>query len=352
MIKRLVILLVFLLGLISFVVAQGHPLCDPEDNPDIQGVFINGECFNCGDHNDGVCPQDYGADCSRIPGSDTDPDCGPVIPEAFWSLDNLTLEEEIEVNLLDEPYIYLVVRNIPLEFEGIDLTFDVYEDVNVFLSDSIDNVATATVTNNRAVGIWKITGEDLEEVNEDEYKLYFEASGDGWSMSSKENDPESLLNITTSVGGPEITECADYSQNNCSADPEGVGIWTGIYEPYDSGLCQRRQNGTGCEWIGNSCAQKTAYQYSPDNPDTCEEIDISCTYDETISTETESCAVQDVFEITYKSSADPDNCPDITRSPLPCPERIRLPFFGFYNIFVSLGIISIIYLFLLKKKLI
>ena len=94
--KRLVIFFVLILGLVSFASAAVHPYCNPGNDPNIHGVYINGECYDCGE-DDLVCPENYGADCGTV----ADVDCA-VEPEAFWSLDNTGYKQFTEINSLNK----------------------------------------------------------------------------------------------------------------------------------------------------------------------------------------------------------------------------------------------------------
>ena len=149
-----------------------------------------------------------------------------------------------------------------------------------------------------------------------------------------------------------ILECADYeSKIECEANTEDVGIYTEEWDAYQD-LCQRRQNGTGCIWSNSAsiCNQKTEFNYNPDNPEVCIEVPVFCSY----SSRTEgSCEEQDSYEIIYtpisengQANSECEIAPKIVQ----CQKQLKLPFFGFFNLIVSLVIIEIIYVILLMRK--
>ena len=332
--KKAVIILILILGLFSFTnlaSAQAH-FCQHGD-PNLHGVFIDGQCFNCGS-DDGVCPEDYGADCSVVP----DVDCGPQAPKAFWSLDNLTSEDKVTVFLPDGRDIYMVVRNLDSsDFpDNTEVTFDIYEDK---LLDKKIADTTAYISGGKAIGIWKINETVIDEINIDNL-IYFDAAG-------LRSEPK--LNITTTYSSG-IAVCGDYdNEGDCNSNSYSVGYSIGAWETYDT-ACKRRINKTGCSWIiGSGCAQNTTVEYDTSAIDCIEvhpEIS-SCLYTEGERIGDCSVAGNDFFQINYTSTQ--PGCVDFTSGIIPCPTQVKLGFFGFFNIISSLMIISLIY-FLFRKK--
>ncbi len=156
--------------------------------------------------------------------------------------------------------------------------------------------------------------------------------------------------------------CVDYEDYQpepataCNENPSNVGIYTGVWEDYQD-LCQRRENGIGCIWNdngidGEKCLQDTEYEFHLDNPESCVETQTKCRY---IEDPQGSCDGSiNIITINYELSAlsnDPGGlCKQEYSQTVPCPELSMLPFFGAYQVIISLTIISIIYVLMILGK--
>ncbi|RLG11965.1 hypothetical protein DRN73_03980 [Candidatus Pacearchaeota archaeon] len=334
--KRAVIILILILGLFSstnFASAQEH-FCQQGDS-NIHGVYIDGECFNCDNvTRDDVCPDDYGEIvCSVIP----DIDCGPQAPEAFWSLDNVTSTDSVTVLLPNGKYIYMIVKNTDLP-DDTEITFNIKEEKTGV--DTLIANATANISGGKAIGIWKITEDEINKITNLNNLIYFKASANGWSGLTS----EPKLNITTTYSSG-VGACGDYNNpNDCDLNPYGVGYSIGAWAV--SGDCERRINKTGCSWENGQCTQNTTIEYRGEN---CANSGVisSCSYTE--GNRLGDCnAGDDYFQINYVSSQ--PGCDDFKSDYIPCPAQIKLGFFGLFNIISSLILISLIYFMLSKKE--
>lgn len=326
--KRLVILLVLVLSLVSFASATTHPICNPGNDPNIHGVYINGECYDCGGVSDLVCPEHYGAVCGIA-----DPDCA-VTPQAFWSLNNATSISTLTVNPTSGKIVYLVASGIS---DGT-VTFHIWEDDGLIGDDDIRTL-TAVSSNGKAIATWKINQTDLAKTTDYE-DFYFKATGTGVDLRSLSD-----LNITTSFTGEVITQCSNYTSNTtCIADSGNVGS-IGIVTPRVNGSCYYDRVGK-CAWNGTICQQTTNETARSGNPLDCSAARGSCIYGS--SQQTGDCSIDDFFTISY-TSTDSARCPAYNTGFIPCPAQVRLPFFSLFNIIASLSIISIIYAFFLRK---
>ncbi len=323
--------------LISFISAQ-HPICDQDDDPSTQGVYINGVCYDCG-LDDLVCPENYGADCGSI----LDPDC-PVTTQAFWSLDESTAINQLLVLLPDGTDVFLVVKNTGLE-DGEEVSFDVFE--NDFLLDDDITSLTTTVSDGKAVATWKVIQDDLDETEEGDYdEFYFVADGDGLDISTRDReDAYEFLNITTTFTGSVISQCADYLDNvSCEADAETVA----------SGASQRDEDGCiyfldwNCMWLEGSCDLGSSETASEENAPSCDAANTNpCVYEQT-EKQGDCEGGDDFFKVSYSSTQ--TECESWVTGPIPCPAQVKLGFFSMLNIIASLSIISVIYGFLLSRQ--
>lgn len=330
--RGLLLSIALILVLVGFATAQ-HPICDPDDNASIQGVYINGVCYNCG-VSDLVCPEDYGANC----GSEGDSDC-VLGAEAFWSLDGTSAINELSVVLPDGRDVSLVVTDVS---DGESISFDVYEDDGILgFGDDYITTLSATASGGKAIATWTITEDSLNQTDDYE-QFYFTANG----LSTKDRtDVYKFLNITTSFTGPVITQCADYLDNvSCGEDIENVATGPG----------QRDDNGCiyfldwNCMWMDGSCNLGSSETAAEDNEPSCEgAMTEPCVYGQT--EKQGNCeGGDDFFRISYSSTQ--AECEAWETGPIPCPAQVRLPFFSIFNIIASLAIISVIYAFLSRRS--
>src|SRR4030042_2265668 len=323
--KRLVILLILMIALTSFISAQQYP-CDPDDNDSIQGGYIDGNCYDCSDeYEDGVCPEDYGADCKGI----SDLDCAQT-PQAFWSLTygGTTAKDKVVVDgtVTGGKKVYLNLKNSGLS-DGAT-TFDIYEPRLVFNNYFKD--ITATVSNGNAIANWTITSSGLEDIDYVNNKIYFRVGGQS----------SGGLIITVSYES-QITLCSNYNSNTtCIADNLNVGD-DGVIDRVD-GSCIYTRIGY-CSWNGKNCMRTINETSSVAG---CDQARGSCSYPTEVKNG--DCISGDFFTVTYSSPT--SGCEPWTTGFIACPAQLKLPFFGFFNIIASISIISIIYAFLIYKK--
>lgn len=114
-----------------------------------------------------------------------------------------------------------------------------------------------------------------------------------------------------------------------------------------------------CEWINNKCQEKF------DITNTCgDEPNLVATCKTTTNNIVDQCGVDNVFVINWTSRlvdsegnlistlrvspSQLESCKDGQKT-FPCPESSNLPFFGFWNLIVSLLVIGMIYLFVKRK---
>lgn len=327
--------------LINMVSAVYHPLCNPDDDPDKHGIYISeatpSPCIYCGD-DDGICPEDFGAECGGI----IDDDC--VYEEtAFWSANGLTPSTKINV-VLDETTVYMIINNIAVS-SGESVSFTIKENDLLGL-DNIVGTDDKVVSNGKVVGEWIVEEEDLEKVN----KFFFTAESGDWSLNSKGYD-YGVVEINDSIFiDSEESICADYLiLEECEADNESVG---------DNSLPSDEEYSTGC-WLTytgscgwdnttNTCAQFTTSKERADNSENCTEVEEkTCSYpnEEKIG----DCSAGEQFFIVKYNSLDV-GCDPWETQPIPCPAQLRLDFFGFYGLIMSISLISLIYFFLIKKE--
>ena len=352
-----VFLIIGILSMTNLVLALHFCQGEPADTS-IHGVEIDGECFNCG-VDDGICPTDFGVSEANCPGEETDCGAGPT-PEqnAYWSLSatNPTpiTNNYIKIDRDVGKTLYMIVENTGLA-NNDPVTFKVYEDDGATGDDILNESKIGYVSNGRAVGNYTVR--NIGDVNGeagatpaqdpepgDVYELRFR-SGEGTSWMTA-SDPEVVVNL--SIEAAAILSCSDYDDNiTCAANTYHVGFSEGELSDYQ-GECQRRQDGVGCLWTGTVCGQNTSYYYPDTNPTNCDETQVSCSYTEAQKTGNE-CKSDDFFKVSYTSS-NPIECPAWTSQPIPCPQQLKLPFFGIVEFFISLCMISLIYMILIKKE--
>lgn len=353
-----ILIIISLFVMIGFVYAGCHPICNPDPpgepvgdcDPDVHGVFIDGECFYCG-LDDGIYPEDFGADC----GEEGDPD-SPQEILAFWSLDNVSIspiiDDPFEINLFpDGKILYMVVEDTELDpgtltfdISEIDYPFDPLEDI-LGSDDNLGQVSGNVNAEGTAIGSYEINESNLGNEVENIYKLKFKVNIEGKDYSSILN-----INVTYETETEALT-CGSYNDPvECNADdnvaksgkddyndPEGSDCWY-FYE-------------ANCTW--NTDTEKCGLidwpvKY-PNNPENCTEApDTICTYSETILGNCE--AGDDFITVKYVPETPSEDCLEETSDPIPCPQELRVAFFGFYGFITSFLIIGLIYFFLIKKK--
>ena len=350
--KRGLVLLAFagiiLIAGMFFASAGYHDVCNTEDNPDKHGVYINGVCFDCGE-DDGICPDDYGASC-KISGI-IDPDC-EYVEDAFWSEDganpasvNPDDSDKCIMNFLpDEKTIYLVISSIGID-DGNRVNFTVRQYGSG--DDIINENIHSDVSGGNVVASWDITSDEWDIAEVDDF--FFEAVAEEYELDSKDPDydPHGILTLNFSAEDEEVINvCSDYTdETNCSSDPETVGN-NGVVSPYipdDNPECEYPQEGF-CAWSSSTevCVQYVNRSDDPDNPECEPAPEQPCDYptEEKIG----DCDAGDqFFKVRYSSTT--DGCDSWETQPIPCPAKLRVPFFGVYSIIASISIIALIYCF-------
>ncbi len=339
--KKSVLFIALLLVMTNFVIAL-HP-CEGDDES-INGVYIDGECFNCG-NNDGICPENFGADCV-VPDIDCVSDTGE--PDApFWSLDGTTIipGSYIEIDLLEGEDLVLIVPDTGLT-NGEKLDMDIYEN-DPYADDYITTIEGTVNAEGTAVASYEIAVlEDINNPNEGSEKgdlaLYFESQG--------RRSFDLTINLTIGqLGG--IETCSEYANNiTCEENLGEAAVLEGAYLEYDQQgpNCLRRESMVGCEWnyTTETCSPApSVIEYHPDN-DGCTITATSCKYTE--SGNTECGAGDEFFQVSYTS--DDPSCKDWTTTAIPCPQELKVPFFGTYAFITTLSLISLIYVYLIFRK--
>ncbi|GEM_PF-3585060 len=309
-----------------------------------------------------------------------------TIPSAYWADTNQDYIEEAFV-AIGTTKILLILKNSGLP-EGTSVDFSIYE-YDTWPLDGYIRTITGTVNaEGNAIATWTVTQEDIDTASASPLEgalenFYFKANG------KVSND----LNITLIEESycPSIGICADYqTQGNCEVDLCGVA--EASLPDID---CSQRDIDCQCSWVVNeSGPDKCAPTYTIRSQDgaTAEGAEEgftvpsrigTCTYNE--DTESDDC--EDGL-LTYSWKAiwewDPANVfqtnpdgddfvndetgwhydpfnPDGSRASekcvdgsnvIPCPARIKIPFFNIYNLIATILFIVLIYLILRKNKII
>lgn len=371
--KIKVMLLVGLFLILSNVLlisAGPHPLCNPKGNSSIKGVFINGACYNCGDA-DEVCPLIYGANC----GSEEiyrDVDC--VYTETrFWSLNSnggSTIEGgKVTINVIAGLDLYLVITETGL-LAGTEVTFEI-RDKNFIGFDLVDTI-TAQVDNTsgkNAIATWHIedsgagaaivqsildSSDGFGETAGDEpfYFVAYETDREEWHGAS-ESGVSNNLKISITFGGVSYETCADYTtfkEDACEADIGDVGD-NPVVVTRDG--CNYGTTGY-CAWYSqeDKCIQMQSNEtVLNEDAEACtnpEPRAFPCSYPNEVKIG--SCADGDeFFKVRYSAPSTQTECASYETQLIPCPETLKLPFFGLYGIVMSLSLISLVYFFYRKE---
>jgi len=339
------------------------------------GNYVNdiGETLNCDNIVGGGCSggtvcQLSNGQCSSEP--------------RFWStLDDLT-EAIDEINILIEGGDVLM----NLKDQGIladgQIEFSITNDgneVRTILSDEVSNPNLVSVP-------WSISQSDLVDSDLEE-EFFFRVEG-GTSLPLK-------INVLTQCF--EVSFCSDYkSQPDCDSDQVLCTVGEiGVENNNPSVNCWDDSGGynynCGCKWNEdpqqgiNKCGPKYfRVDHDPERPGYDPSWEGSCTFSETT---TDTC--DDEFLSYSWSGAWDDGNSSFTSDPgdvnfredpatgdwyydpltskgilsesqfceqsvgekvVPCPSQIKLPFFGFWQIFSSLSLIAFIYVVMVFRK--
>lgn len=345
--KKSVLFIGLLLVMTNFALAH---VCDGGDI-NLHGFYVEGECFTCNE-SDGICVEDVLGLGSCAPY--VDPDCPVVIipPESFWSTDNVTdivssFDVPYEVSGFSGGVIYMVVENTGLS-DGTTVNFNIYKYGFIFDEEISVGEIQGTVQGDKVVGIFEINDEsDLAVAGyEDIYEFFFTASGGSLSETSGY-----IYINATDTGGPMITDPSDYTdEESCESDLEEVCVYEGTFEGYGltPELCQRRRDSINCTWNNDTsvCEQVFNYTYAETNDASCDQTITSCTYRQ--DSKTDCTEGEDAFIVSYIS--DNTGCDPWSSGPIPCPQQLKVPFFGIYEFIASLCFISLIYVYLIFKN--
>lgn len=346
----LAIVLVLTSGLLLIEVASAyHPVCDPGDDPNVRGVYIDGECYDCGD-SDTVCPEDYGVQCSAngLP----DPDC-VYIEGAFWSKDGSTQISETEGSKCKSDFsygdkMYMVISGVELS-NDVRVNFTVREFGFGYGDEIVNDNIHANVSGGKVIGEWTI--KEQEWIDAESSEFWFEAVAQGgYNLESKSGayDPYGIIILNqTFEEDAGISSCEDYTdQTNCTNDVEDVPT-TGPRRREDPEASDCYFNSTVyCGWVEGEClTMRTSEKQDPGNEDNdlCNEDNArdACVYSQ--EEKIGNCEAGDqYFKIKY-SAPEPYDCEPWETQPIPCPAKLRVPFFGTYSIIACISIITLIY---------
>jgi hypothetical protein len=281
--------------------------------------------------------------------------CKPTV-NAYWS-GNSEGGGFIEYAELNQRVYMVLDTSQPI---GTPITFEVFKvgDTSNKVIESSSTTVQDYMGGRKAIVSWTVNDGDLDIIDEwenneiDEIPIYFKAS-----------DTTSNILEVRRVEGPIssiIDKCSEYTTiESCNNNPEELNLDPNnviVDWYYYDDLCQRRTIGDGCIWneaVGK-CNPKNTFEY-PDpesedaNPPVCEEVMISCQYEETTSG---SCGSGDEFErISYKLFKDQDQqCTEVPSKTVPCPDVKLIPFFDKIQLTLSIIIIGFIYAFIIYKK--
>jgi len=338
-----VFLIIGILSMTNFVLAhfcQGDPVDTSK-----HGVEIDGECFNCG-VDDGICPIDFGVAEADCPGEETD--CGTEITATyFWSKDGTTnMGDKLAIDMASDLPVKLKIVGLNTGLTDENYDVDVHEyDYGAIGNDEDLGTVVGVVTSGKLIAEYNIsemkniTGTsdpENSEAGEAFYELYFEIPG-----TKTTNIPR--LNITFDYGTEAPKTCEDYTiGTECNAVPTKEDSRT-------NGACVYLFD-VSCSWNGTVCKTITGPE-TAENPEECTDaVAVSCTYNEAQKTGDE-CKRDDFFRVSYTPIVGSSSeCTAWTSQPIPCPQTLKLPFFGIFEFLISLGLISIIYVFLIKKE--
>ena len=335
-----IFIIISLLAMTGFVVAESIcPGVDDLGNP-IHGVQIGGDCFNCGDV-DGICPEDFFDPTSGWSCEGIDDDCPPPTPNYFWSKDTTSKLYNLDVDMSIDTEIKAVGINTGLD----DGEYEVKVYNTIGWSDTLLKIITGIVTEGKLIGTYIIRENHEEDITggetgEESYSLYFETHGE------RSNNLE--VTFDYGVEGTTILTCGDYNETECNNDPLKVAnnsIITPEERP-DNSECYYDKWGK-CSWAGTECAQLVYEKEADGNPLSCDSAsEESCSYKE--GSKIGDCSAgDDFFEINYVTAQ--TGCFNFTSSKIPCPQELRLPFFGFYSFIASIFAVGLIYLFLKRQ---
>jgi hypothetical protein len=338
-----IFLISYLIAMSSFVLAL-HP-CQELYGADAHGVEIDGECFNCGIE-DGICPEDFGADCSET----GDPEC-PTTKDGWWSESatgtpaaSSSEDTPLLIDLVNGQDVFMVVTNTGKANQ--DILFAIQELDNPILLDGHDDLGSVLVQsdeNGRAVGTFSISSiDDLNEIGSDE-----NSEGDVLELEFTAEGISRVLWINTTMEGGDQNNknCTIYTTTeDCTADADNQG---GVEHVREDGDCNYLSY-TVCSWNGSACLNDLGPETAED-PNCVNTRDVTCSY--TSGDPIGDCKVEDAFKATYVPvEGSPAECEAWQSGPIPCPQQLKVPFFGLYGFLASMFIISIIYLFVLRKQ--
>lgn len=218
----------------------------------------------------------------------------------------------------------LVFKNSGLS-QGTTVMFDIYE--KGLFDDEINSLSAEVDENGKASTSWIIPA-SLSDGD----VIYFEVDGVG---------SEDLELIEFS--GEEITACGDYTdEQSCTDDPAEIAV-----EELSSSGVDCSDELTDCTCSFNSTSG------------TCSAVETTFTLEDGIKTPAEDCSydiIEDdpfgceddgVITRVVVNSCDPDN--EIPQE-IVCPASVELPFFGFYNLLISVFVIALIYYFMFVSR--
>ena len=253
----------------------------------------------------------------------------------FWSND--TVNEISSLNVVTgTTTVKLVLKNSGLAQET-NVNFSIYEN-DLFLDDLIRTFEVSIDANGSAIVDWMITLEDLEKTLNDYTEFYFEVNNVSSTYLS--------LNILEVSECAEVVICSHYgAENNCADDNCQVAEITAPNEVDCDGLTSNCY----CSWDAvNECNLNVDLI-----EEETQEVIATCRY---LESSVDDCADGFLsFSWTVSWNGDeedkPSTCTEGSKV-VECPARLRLPFFGFYNLIAGFLAIALIYFILSNRKII
>ncbi len=249
----------------------------------------------------------------------------------FWSSDGTS-----EISSLD---IVPGTTSVKAEIKGSGLSQGTNMNLSIFendpiLDDYITSVNAVVGVNGSATAEWTVTMGDLQKTS-DYAEFYFEMG------NSKSNYLS--LNVLNVSECNNIVICSDYSsQSMCQTDTCGVSS----KNPPLNVSCNGFDSDCFCEWSSNKCG----FGFDTINTETNITIG-TCVFDENSVDDCSDGFLSYSWVTSWTGNPEdkPSSCADGSRV-IECPAQVQLPFFGIYNVLLSIIIIIVIYLALNYRK--
>ena len=296
----------------------------------------------------------------------------------FWSKDGTSEISNLEVFVgITSVKIVLINSKLP---NATEVSFEILED-DLFFDDHIKTI-NATINDRDATVEWIITLEDLEKTPNDYDKFYFKI-GDKESgyldldlqdfsacgnvtLCSEYDSETSCGNDNCQIGGDSIPtniNCNDPTINCYCSWSTQCGSTFDLTSPaiYGDDIINAGETCDGSNFGPiTGCSDFDSFTGGDLSCDSTGHFDTSqcnggsggtCTF---IESTNDDCS--DGF-LTYSWTSawtgpagdEPEECSDGSKV-IECPVQIQLPFFGIYNLIVSMLLIAMVYFIMFKKK--